>query len=509
MIGQIGTWTYTDTWNRSWDSDYPEQVYSNINFNFQSVDSNGQRTEIGRYESGSSQLKNGDLLETESTNERTSVTVYERVATTGEWDAAKLTYDLPASLSADQKTALGFDWDADVDRIEVSTNNDTYFPVGWREEIDTSSSTSVRFYSETAEAGGWYSSQFLGTMEFREGFVEVWDSEWTSVARLQDMSNTDAIKDWDFVKDNYDGIEEAWDNVKTFFASDDLKVASMLSFTVDDQNIYAFTATGVMIGQINYWSDTNEWTRWSEGGDLTVKNFNYNYNFHDADWNNLASSGGNERFIVDPTDVSGDTLLLDETSMNIGFTIAKADAGASWTNYDPNNAGTITFADVDEVRYSTNSWSAVENAYRTEDEIYADSNVSIQYFDNDLGGDTFVGAVEISDGFIKIRNSNWEAVSKVIDPASLGAGSTYNAMITKYGADFADAWTKLGASMPDVFKINTAANGETPVYETNEANFSYSVDKRDNILIFGTTGEMIGKINYWAYSDTFDRSWDA
>ena len=83
-----------------------------------------------------------------------------------------------------------------------------------------------------------------------------------------------------------------------------------------------------MVGQINFWNDENEWKfiRYDDPDTKveieelkTIKNVNYNYNFHDADWNNVANSGGNARYIVDEDDDGNEVLVLDEVGSNIGF----------------------------------------------------------------------------------------------------------------------------------------------------------------------------------------------
>ena len=234
-----------------------------------------------------------------------------------------------------------------------------YFPVAWRDEFETETSSQVRLYAEVPmNDGEWYRSQFLGSVEKRGGFIEIRDENWNTVERIADLSNSAEIKDWDFISDRYEGIEAAWDNVKAFFSSDDLKDPDALKFTFDDNNIYAFSAAGVMVGQINFWTNENEWERYYDDQILTVKNINYNYNFHDADWNNIANSGGNERYIVDPDDGS---LMLDERGMNVGFRINKDDVSSErWAEYDP-QVDAINFDDpdaenfVEEIRYETRS----------------------------------------------------------------------------------------------------------------------------------------------------------
>ena len=507
MVGRLHTWQHSDTWERSWDEDYPEETYNNSNFELQVINGdNGNWINVGRFETGSSELISASgAVETDRTWSQVSSTQYgpKDESVDQGWE------DLGAEHLTEfiaEKLGLDNGWD-DVGRIEISEQEDLYFPVAWRDEFETETSSQVRLYAEVPmNDGEWYRSQFLGSVEKRGGFIEIRDENWNTVERIADLSNSAEIKDWDFISDRYEGIEAAWDNVKAFFSSDDLKDPEALKFTFDDNNIYAFSAAGVMVGQINFWTNENEWERYYDDQILTVKNINYNYNFHDADWNNIANSGGNERYIVDPDDGS---LMLDERGMNVGFRINKDDVSSErWAEYDP-QVDAINFDDpdaenfVEEIRYETRSWESVTNDYRAENENWSDSNVQIQYFARPEGQNWLddVGAMEIRDGFVEIYDRQWNTISKRVE-----VGLSYDEMVTKYGNDFVEAWSALADYLPDEF-----GDGRSLLYTT---------DKWDNILMFnGDTpvikdtyeikpGEMIGKINYWSHSDTWSRDWD-
>ena len=103
----------------------------------------------------------------------------------------------------------------------------------------------------------------------------------------------------------------------------------------------------------------------------------------------------------------------------------------------------------------------------------------------------FVGSKQMRDGFIEIRDEYWDVVSKKVD-ASLG--KTYTQMLTEFGSDLSDAWTALQANLPAELQDPTT--------------LTFTKDQWDNILIFGSTGEMIGQINYWSHTQEHDRSWD-
>ncbi len=344
--------------------------------------------------------------------------------------------------------------------------------------------------------GDWYVTQFLGGAEKRGGFIEIYGSDWDTIARVADP---EGLLTWDEVKAAQGGLEQAWDDVEIFLPTE-IADPTQLKYSTDDNNIYAFTAAGAMAAQINYWNDTHEWEGWFDGQVLPVKNVNYNYNFHDADWNNIANAGGFDRYIVE----DDGNLVHDETGTNIGVQVYKdAVSDAVWQEYDPNDTtGTLAWDDVTEVRYQIDSWEAISNEYRYSDWGGKSTQTRIEYFEEveDRGWSQFVGVVEKRDGYIEIRDDDWNLVAQKIDPDASASETSYTAMLLKYGSDFKDAWDKVADSLPSVFKDDGGA--------TNQENFLYATDKWDNILVFDTDGTLIGQINYWSSQDTWDRTWD-
>ena len=71
----------------------------------------------------------------------------------------------------------------------------------------------------------------------------------------------------------------------------------------------------------------------SEIEELKTIKINYNYNFHDGDWNNVANSGGNARYIVDEDDDGNEVLILDEVDNSFMQRISEVDQ--SLGTYDP------------------------------------------------------------------------------------------------------------------------------------------------------------------------------
>ena len=158
-----------------------------------------------------------------------------------------------------------------------------------------------------------------------------------------------------------DGDDDASSEANVTWSPNPLIDPATLTFTSDEEHIYAFTSTGEMVGQINFHTDENEWTRFFnvDGAEVekTVKNVHYDYNIHDADWNQVANSGGNALYIVE----DDGTLVLDEVGSKVGFVQHKYEMDpAAWATFDPGDTkGTINFDNVTQIRYETHSYESV------------------------------------------------------------------------------------------------------------------------------------------------------
>lgn len=496
MIGEIGAWRHSDTWDRPWDDEYPTETYENINFHFRAIentDSGDKWTDIGRYGEGKNTYHSADgetdLLD-RSWNDVSS-TVYERELSDSDWASLEATY-----LSDLVAQKLDITW-ADVDQLEISENTHTHYPNEWRDTTEVDTSQSVRFYAEIPmNDGDWYVNQFLGGANKQGGFIEIYGSDWNTIARVADP---DKLMSWDEVKAAAPGLEQAWDDVDAFLPSE-IDDPAVLKYSIDDNNIYAFTAAGVMAAQVSYWYHEDQWDGWFDGQVLPVKNVNYNYNFNDADWNSIANAGGFDRYIVE----KDGNLVHDETGTNIGVQIYKDEADPSiWADYDPEDAtGTIVWDDVTEIRVQTDTWKSISNEYRRDDWGGISSNTRIEFFDEveGHGWGQFVGAVEERDGYIEVRDKHWNVIAQRIDPDASPSETSYQAMVLKYGSGFKDAWVELADMLPSVFKDESGA--------TIQESLKYTSDKWGNILVFDASGAMIGEIGYWSNEETWDRSWD-
>ena len=260
-----------------------------------------------------------------------------------------------------------------------------------------------------------------------------------------------------------------------------------------------------MVGNINYWSHSHEKEKYYDGK-VTVRDIDYNYHWNDANWKDLASAGGNDRYIVETDDEGVETLVHAETGSHIGVRIYKDQVAPNvWSSYDPQDStGTINWDAITDVQYEVWSNESIPNKYNGDDRSWKNTNVQTQYFEEVVvdgqshGWSEFVGVVEERDGFIEIRNSRWDVVAQRIDPDANPNETSYAAMVQTYGSAFSDAWTAVASYLPSVFKDDDGA--------TIEEDLKYTADKWGNILVFDASGDMIGEIGYWSHTDTWDTS---
>ena len=232
MVGQINYWSHVDQWDRSWDDEYPSQIHTNKNFHFQGMEVTDEATgnwhwvSIGHYQVGKDELVDpaGDITP-ERSWENVGQTMYARMSEgddpAGAMNSTIHDASLPEAESTNQTKISGWE---DVDRIEVSSNTYTHEELPWRDK-EVEESTEVRFYEEVSmDNGNWYHTKFLGSMEKRDGFIEIRDENWETVARIADLNGSDMLS-WDELQVAedaagnllYPGILEAWTNVSSFF----------------------------------------------------------------------------------------------------------------------------------------------------------------------------------------------------------------------------------------------------------------------------------------------------
>ena len=193
----INDWSHTDDHDRSWDDEYPSSMHYNSNFHFQGIetqdDGNWHWVSIGHYGVGGNKLFDADLAEVDDNSWiNVGSTMFER-SSPDTWDTdIKSAYFVDAV--AESLESIG-GW-SDIDRIEVSENTYTRSAEpSWREEEEVDTSLQVRFYEEIEMDGGWYHDKFLGTMEKRDGFIEIRDENWNTISRVVDPDSATSFNE--------------------------------------------------------------------------------------------------------------------------------------------------------------------------------------------------------------------------------------------------------------------------------------------------------------------------
>jgi len=474
MIGRISNWTDTHTWER-WDHDTQSFIDIEVqrnDFNFHDVDwehlgNSGRENFYIVQEDGTK------ILDEYAENAYIRVKLSEVADKSTEWDI----YDPNHSE---------IDW-SEITELEIGTSTWTGVTSEFREEAYSKTDQQIRLYKANPEAPeGQYWNMFAGSVEKRDGFIEIRDENWNTIARVVDPSSADDFSD---IEGDYNGLKEAWAAISTSLSSN-LKDPNALKFTTDDHHIYAFGSDGTMLAQINFWSGDDTWSRWDHENQvfIEIKNVHWDYNFHDADWNNIASSGGENRFIVE----DDGTEILDETGERAFIRLAKEDAGDDWNTYNPSH-GAIDWASVTEIEVGSHTWRSVENEYRPAEEVWEDGNESVNYFKPDPNapeGETwtmFAGSKTTEDGLIVIRDETWMEVARVVD---LTSAKTFTE-ITTANPELEEAWKSLEADLPSALN------------DPDSLKFS-SEDERINAFD-STSGELLAQIHYWSNTDDWQQ----
>ena len=100
----------------------------------------------------------------------------------------------------------------------------------------------------------------------------------------------------------------------------------------------------------------------------------------------------------------------------------------------------VAVADVTNIHEMTSEWRSHENIYRDPNDNYVGDNSRFELFGTVDGQDyQFLGSLEKRDGFIEIRDENWETVAKILS----GDGLTVEQIEAEHSG-FQAAWNALG-----------------------------------------------------------------
>ena len=106
---------------------------------------------------------------------------------------------------------------------------------------------------------------------------------------------------------------------------------------------------------------------------------------------------------------------------------------------------------VNYIQVQDNNWSAVANDYRDADDLYADGEERIElhgFASADSTDTVFLGAITKREGFIVLRDEQWNEVARLMDPSASSEDTSYDAMVEKYGETFSGMWQALENVLP-------------------------------------------------------------
>ena len=195
---------------------------------------------------------------------------------------------------------------------------------------------------------------------------------------------------------------------------------SVLSFTEDDYNIYAFDAAGNMVVQINSWSWTHDFT-----DSLGISGRKRVMTIGSKTRSGMTLHQLERQEFITDTNESGNaakTDVLDREHTGGSFRVRKEDVTEQeWASYNPDDkTGTIIWDDIVEISIGVNSWQTFENFDRPADNTYSDSDERVEYFElvvNDWG-DSWpdrVGVIETQGTLQKVYDKHWELVGSQTD----------------------------------------------------------------------------------------------
>ena len=288
----------------------------------------------------------------------------------------------------------------------------------------------------------------------------------------------------------FTAFDTAWNKIEDSLTS--YTDGHTLTFaSVNDNQLVVLGNASEVLLRVNLWSGEHNWTGW----DGTVyNNKDYHYNIHDADWNHIGNSGSFERYVT--VDSDGNTLaepVLDESGEHFG--LSSSDATVISTKLADYEASMSTHlgvavADVTNIHEMTSEWRSHENIYRDPNDQYDGDNSRFELFGTVDGQDyQFLGSLEQRDGFIEIRDENWETVAKILS----GDGKTVEQIEAEYSG-FQAAWNALKDYMPSEFQP-----------DVDESSLKFDIDDWGNIIVFDGAGAMIGRVHSWDYTNTWSR----
>ena len=269
---------------------------------------------------------------------------------------------------------------------------------------------------------------------------------------------------------------------------------------------------GDLIGRLSVWKNENSWDSWQG----LVRNESEGYDLHDAEWNYLASSYTDDRFVTPDSGIE----YHDETYSSVHFNVeapasdeTDTDVLGAWAALNP-QTDSIDWATVDVVRSGESSWTQYatpEGAQNDRDEESSNTEARREFFERvdvdydedgnvDWTDERFMGSWQERDGFVEIYDKDWNLVSRELAP---GSGLTLAQLLTQITTDegaeaaamFSAAWTQIEDYLPDGAQ--------------DTATLRFTQNEWGELFVFGgDNSEMLLRVNANTHVDFWEEPWD-
>ena len=242
-----------------------------------------------------------------------------------------------------------------------------------------------------------------------------------------------------------------------------------------------------LLSNIGFWNSEHTFTNWDGKEYRTVDT---HYNFNGSDWSPLANSGSYQRFVVD----TDGTEYLDETGSHSGYTVTGTALATALGELNSGVEGLfsgVTFAtDIAMARLDKGSWKGLDHDLRDDYfEPWDDTNTSIELYTDATDPGSRIGRVETRDGFVEVYDSTWTLLGRLLDGNGLSAAD-----VDGIYSGFSTALGKVAQFVPSDWGTLS--------------DLKFTVDDWDNVVVFNASGDMVGRVNVWEFTDTWDRYHD-
>jgi len=351
-------------------------------------------------------------------------------------------------------------------------------------------------------------------------------SKYDLMFEITSTETVEVFSDLKEIEDMNSEFQSAWDAISgnTLYNITELE----LRFATRDDGTILVVSEGSdeIFGRINNWTDENTWTDWN-GREVT--NTNYSYNFHDGNWNQFGSSGGYSRELTfevgderwDGEEATEAVTIADESGTHVNYRVDAPEEGADSTSWDLLNPGTdllayikidgaaLEWSDITELNIGSNSWSQLDTNGATRDEAFTSSNRQIEFFvEHEDGWNEYVGRIEYrSDGFIEVRDSNWNLLARTVDLSNPDNLLKWSDLTDDTSEDYVEgletSWDEVENYLPSAMRDNATTDAD------EREDLVFTKNQWGDLNVFSATGDLLVRIDSWEHDGYWESSyWD-